>query len=109
MGYPLHLTPSNLHLLSIVLRQNSGLPYKGSTLVSEAISTHFHLGHCSISTMPGFEGRGMQLVLVATISTSIALVTVVGRFVCRHHYASQLGIDDWVIAASMVTTSGPPT
>ncbi|KAL8852532.1 MAG: hypothetical protein Q9221_002528 [Calogaya cf. arnoldii] len=57
--------------------------------------------------MPGFEGRGVQLVLVAIISTSLALVTVIGRFICRHHYANQLGMDDWVIAGSMVTTSGP--
>ncbi|KAL8651323.1 MAG: hypothetical protein Q9226_004754, partial [Calogaya cf. arnoldii] len=52
--------------------------------------------------MPGFDGRGVQLVLVAVISTSLALVTVIGRFICRHHYANQFGMDDWVIAGSML-------
>ena len=50
----------------------------------------------------------MSLVLIAAISSSIALVTVTGRFACRYHYASKFGIDDWVIAGSMVTISNAP-
>ncbi|KAL8890774.1 MAG: hypothetical protein Q9192_005825 [Flavoplaca navasiana] len=51
--------------------------------------------------MPAFSGQGMSLVLVAAISSSIALATVTGRFACRYHYANKFGLDDWVMAASM--------
>ncbi|KAL8677615.1 MAG: hypothetical protein Q9186_005974 [Xanthomendoza sp. 1 TL-2023] len=65
------------------------------------------LQHPIATTLPletrdvGFQGRGVQLVLVAIIFTSIALATVIARFVCRHHNAKQYGMDDWIIAISM--------
>ncbi|KAI4273120.1 MAG: hypothetical protein LQ337_004850 [Flavoplaca oasis] len=59
--------------------------------------------------MPGFSGPGMSLVLVAAISSSMALVTVTVRFACRYHYASKFGMDDWVMAGSMVTRSKAPS
>lgn len=55
----------------------------------------------------GLEGRGMQLFIIAIIFASIALATVIVRFICRQHYARRFGIDDWIIASSMVVPLRP--
>lgn len=55
----------------------------------------------------GLDGRGVELFYTSVIFPSVALATVLACFACRHYYARQIGIDDWVIATSMVMTPRP--